>query len=141
MPYRCRQVLLKKFAKLFHQYRFLFLRILFIQPVLNSNFSTKFFTIFLIVLDLLVSVNVLVIKITTLNLADVWHIIFSLILLKFYRVKGLVLAIKVQSYLSFLHNLCIKFFVIKYCILLKLVYQNKNELLGTSMTFKMSFQV
>ena len=29
------------------------------------------------------------------NLADVWHIIFSLILLKFYRVKGLVLAIKV----------------------------------------------
>ena len=67
---------------------------MFIQRVLNSNFSTKFYY-FLIVLDLLVSFNVLVIKIITSNLADVWHIIFSLILLTFYRVKGLVLAIKV----------------------------------------------
>ena len=56
-----------------------------------------YFIIFLIVLDLLVSFNVLVIKIITSNLADVWHIIFSLILLTFYRVKGLVLVIKVQS--------------------------------------------
>ena len=73
---------------------------MFIQRVLNSNFSTKFF-FFLIVLDLLVSFNVLVIKIMTSNLADVWHIIFSLIPLTFYRVKGMVLAIKVWSKLKF----------------------------------------
>ena len=85
--------------------------------MLNSNFSTKFYY-FLIVLDLLVSVNILVIKIITSNLADVWHIIFSLILLTFYRVKGLVLVIgtvKVKFFAQPMHHV----FVIKYCILLK----------------------
>ena len=53
------------------------------------------FIIFLILLNLLVSVNILVIKIITSNLADVWQIIFSLNLLTFYHLKGLVLAIKV----------------------------------------------
>ena len=32
----------KKFAQCFHQYKFLFLRILFIWSMLNSNFSTNF---------------------------------------------------------------------------------------------------
>ena len=32
--------------KSFHEYTFLFLRIMFIQPVLNSNFSTKFYYFF-----------------------------------------------------------------------------------------------
>ena len=32
----------KKFSYLFPQYTFLFLRILFIRPMLSSNFSTKF---------------------------------------------------------------------------------------------------
>ena len=73
---------------------FFFLRTLFIQPVLNSNFQTNFI-IFLILLDLLVSVNILVIKVITSNLADVLQITFSLNLLTFYHLKGLVLVIKV----------------------------------------------
>ena len=77
------------------------------------------FIIFLIVLDLLVSFNVLVIKIITSNLADVWHIIFSLIPLTFYRVKGMVLAIKVWSKLKFFAQPMHQIFVIKYCIFLK----------------------
>ena len=32
----------KKFSQLFHWFTFLLLRILFIRPTLNSNFSTKF---------------------------------------------------------------------------------------------------
>ena len=62
--------------------------------MLNSNFQTNFI-IFLILLDLLVSVNILEIKIITLNLADVLQITFSLNLLTFYHLKGLVLVIKV----------------------------------------------
>ena len=69
------------------------------------------------------------IKIIKSNLADVWHI-FSLILLTFYHLKGLALAIKASSNWWFLHNLCIVSFS-------KLVYQNKNELPGTSMAFTM----
>ena len=46
-------------------------------------------------LTFLVSVNILVIKIITSNLADVWQIIFALNLLTFYHLKGLVLVIKV----------------------------------------------
>ena len=69
------------------------------------------------------------IKIITSNLADVWHI-FSLILLTFYHLKGLALAIKASSNWWFLHNLCIVSFS-------KLVYQNKDELPGTSMAFTM----
>ena len=53
------------------------------------------FFLFFILLDLLISVNILVIKIITSNLADVWQIIFALNLLTFYHLKGLVLAIKV----------------------------------------------
>ena len=45
---------------------------------------------FLMLLNLLVSVDILVIKIITPNLADVWQIIFSLNLLTFYHLKGLV---------------------------------------------------
>ena len=63
--------------------------------MLNSNFSTKFYYLFKILLDLLVSVNILVFKIITLNLADASQIIFALNLLTFYHLKGLVLAIKV----------------------------------------------
>ena len=44
----------KKSSLSFFMSTFLFLRILFIQPVLNSNFSTKFYC-FLVVIDLLVS--------------------------------------------------------------------------------------
>ena len=33
----------KKFSQLFHWFTFLLLRILFIRPTLNSNFSTKFY--------------------------------------------------------------------------------------------------
>ena len=65
----------------------------------NAQNSTEFFNqlllFFLILLNPLVSVNILVIKIITSNLADVWQIIFSLNLLTFYHLKGLVLAIKV----------------------------------------------
>ena len=47
--------------------------------MLNSNFSHKLY--FLLKIS---SVNTHVIKIITQNLADVWHIIFSLILLTFF---------------------------------------------------------
>ena len=85
----CKKSLLSFFiSTLFFFYEFCLsslCRILIFQP----NFY-----IFLI-LDLLVSVKILVIKIISSNLADVWHIIFPLILLTFYHVKGLVLTIKV----------------------------------------------
>ena len=60
--------------------------------MLSSNFSKKFY-ILLNILDLLVSVNIHVIKIITSNLADVWYI-FPLILLTFHHAWGLVLAVK-----------------------------------------------
>ena len=63
----------------------------------NSTIFQPNFIVFLILLNPLVSVNVLVIKIITSNLADVWQIIFSLNLLTFYHLKRLVLAIKVWS--------------------------------------------
>ena len=51
-----------------------FLRILFIWPTLIFQTNFTFFWIFL---DLLVSINIHVIKIITWNLADVWYFIFS----------------------------------------------------------------
>ena len=62
--------------------------------MLNSDFSTEFCSFNIFRSPSLV--NIIVIKIITSNLADVWHT-FSLILLTFYHVKGLVLAIKVYS--------------------------------------------
>ena len=61
--------------------------------MLSSNFSKKFY-ILLNILDLLVSVNIHVIKIITSNLADVWYI-FPLILLTFHHAQELILTIKV----------------------------------------------
>ena len=65
--------LVKRLLSFFHQYTFLFLRILFLWPLLSSNFSNKVY-ILLNILDLLVSINIHLIKITTSNLADVWYI-------------------------------------------------------------------
>ena len=101
------------------------LRLLFIWPIWKSNFSTNF-TFFWIFLHLLVSFNIHVIILIAWNLADVWCIIFPLILLTFSYVKGLVLAI---VKLKFCARPMDQTYVIKYCILLKLVYQNKSEVI------------
>ena len=64
----------KKVCLAFSLVHISFLGILFIWPMLNSNFSIKFSSL----LNILISsrsVNIHVIKIITRNLADVWHII------------------------------------------------------------------
>ena len=100
----------KKFAKLFHWYIFLLLWILFIQPMLNSNFSTKliFFWIFF---DLL-SFNIHVIKQIIWNLADIWHIILSADPPNILLCEGTDVGDKSMSNLIFGHsllwNLCYK---------------------------------
>ena len=76
-------------------------------------FPTKF-TFFWIFLDLLVSVNIHVIKIITSNLADVWYI-FSLILLTFLYCIAYKSIFKLNICAQPMHQI----FVINHCIFLK----------------------
>ena len=47
--------IVKKFADLFHSYTFLFLRVLFMRPLLNFSFSTKFYILLNILRSLSIS--------------------------------------------------------------------------------------
>ena len=84
--------------------------------MLSSNFSKKFY-ILLNILDLLVSVNIHVIKIITSNLADVWYISTNPIDIS--SCVGIGIGYKSIFKLNIcaqpMHQIIVK----KYCILLK----------------------
>ena len=72
-----------------------------------------------IFLDLLVSVNIHVIKIITWNLADVWQIIFSSDPPNILLCEGIGIGYKSIVKLKFCAQPLHQIYVIKYCILLK----------------------
>ena len=84
------------------------------------------FIFFWILLDLLVSVNIHVIKIITWNVVDVWHISFPLILLTFYYGYGLVLLEKYSQIKVLCTDYASNLWKKNVLSFLKLVYQNKN---------------
>ena len=83
------------------------------------QFFNQIFFFFLILLNLLVSVNIHVIKIITSNLADVWQIIFFSEPPNILPFKGTGICsksiVKLKVFAQPMHRV----FVIKYCILLK----------------------
>ena len=87
--------------------------------MLNSYFSSKFYYYFLILLDLLVSVNILVIKIIASNLADVWQIVFFSDPPNILPLEGTGIGYKSIVKLKVFAQPMHRVFVIKYCILLK----------------------
>ena len=86
-------------------------------------------------LDLLISVNVHVIKTISWNFSDVWHVIFSSDPPNISWCEGTGISskslIKFKSCAQPMHQI----YEIKIVSFLKLVYQSKNELPGTSMAF------
>ena len=87
------------------------------------------FVSFWIFLNLLVSVNIHVTKAFTWNFADVWHFTSSdppNILICERAGIGCKSIVKLKFFTQPMHQI----YAIKYCILLKLVYQNRNELSG-----------
>ena len=110
----------KKVCLAFSLVHISFLRILFIWPMLNSNFSIKFSSL----LNILISsrsVNIHVIKIITRNLADVWHIIFSSDLPNILLCLRIGICYKIKVKLKFCAQPMHQLYVIKYCILLKTI--------------------
>ena len=110
----------KKVCLAFSLVHISFLGILFIWPMLNSNFSIKFSSL----LNILISsrsVNIHVIKIITRNLADVWHIIFSSDLPNILLCLSIGICYKIKVKLKFCAQPMHQLYVIKYCILLKTI--------------------
>ena len=76
-------------------------------------------------------------KIITWNLADIWHITFSSDPPDILLCEGTGIGYKSIVKLKFCAKPMHQIYVINIVSFLKLVYQNKNELLGTSMAFTM----
>ena len=75
-------------------------------------------------------------KIITWNLADIWHITFSSHPPDILLCEGTGIGYKSIVKLKFCAKPMHQIYVINIVSFLKLVYQNKNELLGTSMAWQ-----
>ena len=102
--------------------------------MLSSNFSNKFY---ILLNTLRSSISYHVTKIITWNLTDVWFIIFSSDPTNISLCVRIDIGYKSIVKWKFCAQPMHQILVTKYCILQKLIYQNKKELPVTSMAFMM----